>query len=104
MEYLSHKLNVKIGFVYRSKSCFSCTSQKVVQFATMSVLDYGAAVYIHASSLTLKPLDTVFNSALRFITGDKFQRCDGPPYLIEESCTVCILSIRLYCKTTSGLI
>lgn len=35
-----------------------------------AVLYYGKVIYRHASASTLKPLDTVYQSALRFITGD----------------------------------
>ena len=38
----------------------------------MSVLDYGDIVYRHASNTTLKPLDSAYHSALRFITGEKY--------------------------------
>ena len=38
----------------------------------MSVLDYGDVVYRHASHSCLKLLDSVFHSALRFITGDAY--------------------------------
>lgn len=44
----------------------------------MSVLDYGDILYMHASAATLHPLDTVYHSALRFITGDNYNthHCD----------------------------
>lgn len=34
------------------------------------MLDYGGVIYKHASASTLKPLDTVYYSAVRFITAD----------------------------------
>lgn len=34
------------------------------------MLDYGSVIYKHASASTLKPLDTVYYSAVRFITAD----------------------------------
>ena len=40
--------------------------------AGMSVFDYGDVLYMHTSPSTLKPLDAVYHSALRFITGDSF--------------------------------
>ncbi len=38
----------------------------------LSVLDYGDIIYMHASPSVLKPLDTIYHSAIRFITGDGF--------------------------------
>lgn len=38
----------------------------------MPVFDYGDTLYMHASSSLLRPLDAVFHSALRFVTGDGF--------------------------------
>ncbi len=38
----------------------------------LSVLNYRDIIYRNASVTTLKPLDTVFHSALRFITGDSY--------------------------------
>lgn len=34
------------------------------------MLDYGGVIYKHAFASTLKPLDTVYYSAVRFITAD----------------------------------
>ena len=36
----------------------------------LSVMDYGDILYMRASAATLKPLDAVYHSALRFITVD----------------------------------
>ena len=36
-------------------------------------LDYGDIVYMHAAPSVLKPLVTVYPSAIRFITGDPFK-------------------------------
>ena len=38
----------------------------------MSALDYGDIIYRNASATTLKTLDSVYHSALRFITGDSY--------------------------------
>ena len=38
----------------------------------LAVLDYGDIIYRHAAATTLKPLDSVYHSALRFITGDHY--------------------------------
>ena len=44
----------------------------------MSVVDYADVIYRHAAPSTLKRLDPVYHSALRFITGDPFNthHCD----------------------------
>ena len=46
--------------------------KKVVEAVFMSVLDYGDVIYRNASITTLLPLDTVYHSALRFITGESY--------------------------------
>ena len=38
----------------------------------LSVLDYGDIISLHASPSVVKPLDTIYHSAIRFITGDGF--------------------------------
>ena len=53
---------------------FSRENRKLlVQSTFISVLDYGDIIYMHAGDLVLKQLDTIYHSALRFITGDKFR-------------------------------
>lgn len=42
----------------------------LIHLYTVSVSDYGDILYMHASAATLKPLDSVYHSTLRFITGD----------------------------------
>ena len=37
-----------------------------------AALDYGETIYQNAAATILKPLDAVNHSALRFITGDRF--------------------------------
>ena len=46
--------------------------KRVVEAVFLSVLDYGDVVYRHAAASTLKPLDSVYHSAIRFITGDSY--------------------------------
>ena len=73
VDNLATKLRQKIGFLYRNSASFPMPCRKrIVQAVFMSVLDYGDVVYRHASSTTLKPLDSAYHSALRFITGDKY--------------------------------
>ena len=44
--------------------------KRIVEAVFLSVLDYGDVIYGQAASSTLKPLEAVDHSALRFITGD----------------------------------
>ena len=46
--------------------------KRIIEATFLSVLDYGDIIYRHAAAATLKPLDTVYHSALRFITGDSY--------------------------------
>ena len=46
--------------------------KQVVEAVFMSVLDYGDVIYKNATACSLKALDSVYHSALRFITGDGY--------------------------------
>ena len=71
IEILSGKLRQKIGFLYRNRASFPIISRKrVVEAVFLSVLDYGDTIYRHAATSTLKSLDSVYHSAIRFVTGD----------------------------------
>ena len=70
---LATKLRQKVGFLYRNRSSFPMISRKrVVEAVFLSVLDYGDVIYRHAAATTLNQLDSVYHSALRFITGDSY--------------------------------
>ena len=67
------KIKPKLAFLYRNKACFDSKSRKqLIQATILSVLDYCDTIYMHAAHASLKPLDAIYHSALRFITGDKF--------------------------------
>ena len=71
---LAKKIKPKIGFLYRNRSCFSKVNRKrVIQATVMPILDYGDILYMHATDSVLKPLDAIYHSALRFITGANFR-------------------------------
>uniref|UniRef100_A0A8C6V4C6 Reverse transcriptase domain-containing protein n=1 Tax=Neogobius melanostomus TaxID=47308 RepID=A0A8C6V4C6_9GOBI len=71
---LCRSLKSKLSFYYRNKSCIPLNYRKeIVQATFLSVLDYGDTVYMHTSLSVLKPLDAVYHSAIRFITGDKYR-------------------------------
>ena len=62
-----------MGFLYRNKFSFPLISRKrVAEAVFLSVLDYGDVIYRHASAATLKQLDSVNHSAIRFIAGDSY--------------------------------
>ena len=73
IDKLVKKLRQKIGYFYRNRSNYpmSCR-RRVIEAVFMSVLDYGDLIYRQASATTLKPLDAVYHSAIRFITGDPY--------------------------------
>lgn len=67
------RLKQKVGYFYRNNTIFPTFCRKrVAEAIFMSVLDHSDVIYRHASSSALKLLDSVYNSALRFITGDVF--------------------------------
>ena len=47
--------------------------KKVIEAVFLSMLDYGDVIYGKAAPSVLKPLDTVYHSALRFISGDHYR-------------------------------
>ena len=89
---LVSKLRQKLGFLYSKKSYFPISCRKEIIEATfLSVMDYGDTIYRSAASSLLKRLDTVYHSALRWITGDPYgtHRCvlyegSGLPSLTER--------------------
>ncbi len=68
------KMRQKIVFLYRNKSSFHLFCRKrVVEAVLLSVIVYGDVIYRHAAASGLRPLDSVYHSALRFITGDGYR-------------------------------
>lgn len=73
IDNLESKLRQKVGYFCRNKMIFPTFCMKrVVGAVCMSTLDYDDLTYTHASSSTLKPLDSVCHSALRFIARDDY--------------------------------
>ena len=73
IELLAGKLRQKIGFLYRNRASFPILRRKrVIEAVFLSVLDYGDIIYRHAAASTLKCLDSVYHSSIRFITGDSY--------------------------------
>ena len=78
IECLTKNLRMKLGFFYRNRSCFPMhTRKRLIEALFLSALDYGDIIYRNASATSLKTLDAVYHSALRFITGDTYDthRC-----------------------------
>ena len=46
---------------------------RVIEGVFLSVLDYGDVIYRNAAPSILKPLDIVYHSALRFISGENYR-------------------------------
>ena len=46
--------------------------KRIIEAVYLSLMDYSDVIYMHATASPLKPLDAVYQSALRFITGDVF--------------------------------
>ena len=62
-----------MGYLCRNKANFAMFSRKwIIEAAFLSDLDYGDVIYRHTSASTLKPLDSLYHSTLRFITGDSY--------------------------------
>jgi exonuclease III len=73
VKQLTKKLRIKLFFLYRNRCCFTFPARKrIIESVFISVLDYGDVIYGNASLSTLKTLDAVYHSALRFITGDRY--------------------------------
>ena len=70
---LSANFARNLDFFYTNSSNFPLSCRKnVIEAIFLSVLDYGDVIYRHAAASTLKPLDSVYHSALRFATGDPY--------------------------------
>lgn len=61
-----------LGLLNRNRSSFPVTCENnIVAPVFLSVLDYGGFKYGHAAGSPLRPLNFIYHSAPRFITGDK---------------------------------
>lgn len=62
--YISIHISIHLSFYLHRNRYF------VRKWFSISALDYDDVIYINAASLTLKPLDTMYHSVFRFITGN----------------------------------
>ena len=70
IDSLVSKLRLKLGFFFRNKSCFSFQVRNhLISTTFLPLLDYGDLLYMNAPNEYLRKLDTVYHSALRFVTG-----------------------------------
>lgn len=79
IDKLQTKVKTRLSFLFRNKSSFThATKQTLVKTTLLPILDYGDVIYKMAPSTTLKKLDTLYHSAIRFITGAPFHthHCD----------------------------
>ena len=64
---LTKKLKSELSLFYLNRACFTFKCRKqLVQATFLPVLDYADIINMHAALTTLKPLDAVYHSALRF--------------------------------------
>lgn len=77
LKWLLNNIQRHSGFSLQKKECFTNDSRKIVQSPFLSVMDFGNVIYMHSPASTLKCLDIVYHSTLRFITGCGFRthRC-----------------------------
>ena len=74
IDILIKSLRMKLGFLYRNRACFPWhTRKRLIESLFLSALDYGDIIYRNASATTLRGLDSVYHSSLRFITGDSYR-------------------------------
>ena len=70
---LIKKLKPLLGFFFRNKACFPMEARKkLVQSTFLSAMDYGDTLYMHAPATVLKKLDSIYHTAIRFITDARF--------------------------------
>ncbi|KAK0137933.1 RNA-directed DNA polymerase from mobile element jockey [Merluccius polli] len=73
IDCLAKQLRQKIGFFYRHKSSLPLSCRKrIIESVFMPVLDYGDIIYRNASMSSLKILDVIYHSAIRFATSASY--------------------------------
>lgn len=76
-----NKLQQKISSLCRNRASFPVTNIKwIMEAVFMSVLDYGDVTKRQAAFAIIKPLDSVYHSALHFITADVYGTHHCTPY------------------------
>ena len=78
IDRLVSKLKLKLCFFFRNKSCFSLQVRNhLISTTFLPLLDYGDLLYMNTPDQYLRKLDTVYHSALRFVTrcGNRVLHC-----------------------------
>lgn len=59
-------------FSYGQRACFS-SQESIMPSTILSALDYGNKLFAYAATITLKRLDAVYHSAIRFTIQDSYR-------------------------------
>ncbi|XDV45360.1 hypothetical protein PO909_013474, partial [Leuciscus waleckii] len=76
---LQTKVKARLAFLFRNKASFThATKCTLVKMTVLPILDYGDIIYRMAPNTALKKLDTIYHSAIRFVTNAPFHthHCD----------------------------
>uniref|UniRef100_A0A8K9WP97 Reverse transcriptase domain-containing protein n=1 Tax=Oncorhynchus mykiss TaxID=8022 RepID=A0A8K9WP97_ONCMY len=69
IKHLQSKVKSRIGFLFRNKASFThAAKHTLVKLTILPILDFGDVIYKIASNTLLNKLDTVYHSAIRFVT------------------------------------
>ena len=73
IKLLQSKVKARLIFLYRNKSSFTHSAKHtLVKMSILPIFDYGDTIYRMASQSTLKKLDILHHSAIRFATSAPF--------------------------------
>ena len=79
IKHLQSKVKARLSFLYRNKASFTrAAKHTLVKMTILPIFDYGDSIYRMASHSTLRKLDPLHHSAIRFATGAPFttHHCD----------------------------
>ena len=69
ISHLQSKVRAKLGFLYRNRHAFTPSAKlTLVKMTILPTLDFGDTIYRLAGKDTLSKLNTLYHSAIRFIT------------------------------------
>lgn len=74
-------------------SCPLICRERIVETTFISILDYEDVIYRRTAASTLRPLDSVYHSSLRFIIGNS---CNTPHCILYDK--VCWSSLTERCN------
>uniref|UniRef100_A0A8K9UIW2 Reverse transcriptase domain-containing protein n=1 Tax=Oncorhynchus mykiss TaxID=8022 RepID=A0A8K9UIW2_ONCMY len=79
IKHLQSKIKSRIGFLFRNKASFTHAARlTLVKLTILPILHFGDVIYKIASNTLLSKLDTVYHSAIRFVTKSPYttHHCD----------------------------